>query len=300
MEGFAQCVSGRRRKGKILDKGSLSKLRGHGSADLKRQEFRGYFNAGPVSMRRVIKWVVFHVPFSERIINSPSFYKYINKLDAIRSGGKLKGREAGEIFSDIYKENFWENNESVSGDGSTLEYTKNLRKNLPELFDRFKIKSILDAPCGDFNWFRRVDRSGIEYTGGDVVSELIDRNNENFRDERTRFVKLNIIESELPKSDLWFCRDVLFHFSYADIFKTLENFAASNIRFLFTTTHTKCTANTDIFTGQFRLLNLRLEPFNLPRPTYSIDDWIDGYPERKMCLWTRQTIAEIIEKRKRS
>jgi hypothetical protein len=47
-------------------------------------------------------------------------------------------------------------------------------------------------------------------------------------------------------------------------------------------------------------LNLRLEPFNLPRPTYSIDDWIDGYPERKMCLWTRQTIAEIIEKRKRS
>jgi hypothetical protein len=245
-------------------------------------------------MRRVIKSVLNHIPFSERIINSPSFYKYINTIDAIRSGSRLKGRDAGEIFSGIYKENVWENDESVSGDGSTLEYTENLRKHLPELFQRFAIKSILDAPCGDYNWFRHVARDGVDYIGGDVVEDLVAHNNEKFSDAHTRFVKLDIIKDDLPHSDLWFCRDVLFHFSYADIFTTLKNFVRSEMKYLFTTTHTKCAANMDILTGQFRLINLRLAPFHLPDPIYSIDDWIEGFPERKMCLWKREAIAETL------
>jgi len=251
-------------------------------------------------MRRMIKSVLNHIPYSERIINSPSFYKYINRLDTLRSGSKLKDRAASEIFSDIYNENVWENDESVSGDGSTLEYTANLRAKLPDLFQQFDIKSILDAPCGDHNWIRHVSRGDVDYVGGDIVSELIDRNNEKFRNEHTRFIMLNIINNELPASDLWFCRDVLFHFSYADIIKTLENFVTSEIKYLFTTTHTKCTANLDILTGQFRLLNLRLAPFGLPEPIYLIDDWIEGFPERQMCLWTRETIQNSLHKRSRS
>lgn len=250
-------------------------------------------------MRRVIKSVLNHIPYSERIINSPSFYKYINKLDTIRSGGKLKDRDAGEIFSDIYKENVWENDESVSGDGSTLEYTANLRKELPMLFEKFAIKSILDAPCGDYNWFRYVPRDGVEYAGGEVVKALVDGNNEKYRDANTSFVELDIIKDELPNCDLWFCRDVLFHFSFADIFRTMENFLNSDIKYLFTTTHTKCYKNTDILTGQFRLLNLRLAPFDLPEPIYSIEDWIEGFPERQMYLWTREAIADALKKRSR-
>jgi hypothetical protein len=245
-------------------------------------------------MRRVIKSVLNRIPYSERIINSPSFYKYINKIDTLRAGSKLKDRDAGEIFSDIYRENVWENDESVSGDGSTLEYTEKLRRELPELFRQFEIKSLLDAPCGDYNWFGHVQRDGVDYLGGEVVKELVDRNNEKFGDGRTRFIELDIIKDDLPPSDLWFCRDVLFHFSFADIFRTLENFVRSEIKYLFTTTHTKCRANTDILTGQFRLLNLRLAPFNLPEPIYSIDDWIEGFPERQMSLWTREAIAEIL------
>jgi hypothetical protein len=251
-------------------------------------------------MRRVIKSVLNHIPYSDRIINSPSFYKCINKLDALRSGSKLKNRDAGEIFSDIYKANVWENDESVSGDGSTLEYTTNLRKELPLLFEKFEINSVLDAPCGDYNWFRHVERASIDYIGGDVVSELIINNNEKFGGPNTRFVSLDIINDELPKCDLWFCRDVLFHFSYADIFRTLENFVNSEIEYIFTTTHNKCALNSDILTGQFRLLNLRLGPFDLAAPIYSIDDWIEGFPERRMCLWTRETIAKSLSKRSRN
>ena len=51
-----------------------------------------------------------------------------------------------------WKSNNWRKDESASGDGSSLEYTENLRRELPHLFKKFSIKTIFDAPCGDLNW----------------------------------------------------------------------------------------------------------------------------------------------------
>jgi hypothetical protein len=61
-------------------------------------------------------------------------------------------KNAEDRFTLIYKKKYRQNEESVSGFGSTLEYTANLRNKLPELFGKFSIKTIFDAPCGDFNW----------------------------------------------------------------------------------------------------------------------------------------------------
>ena len=45
--------------------------------------------------------------------------------------------------------------------------------------------SLLDAPCGDFNWMRHVPLGGVSYTGADVVPELIARNRRDYgRDGR--------------------------------------------------------------------------------------------------------------------
>ena len=63
-----------------------------------------------------------------------------------------------EVFTKIYDTKFWYNCESLSGAGSNLLYTENLRKELPKLFDIFNIKTVLDAPCGDMNWMRLVRR----------------------------------------------------------------------------------------------------------------------------------------------
>jgi hypothetical protein len=52
----------------------------------------------------------------------------------------LKSNE--DRFTWIYKNNYWSNNESFSGTGSTLKYTKNLRKELPNLFSRYSIQKI--------------------------------------------------------------------------------------------------------------------------------------------------------------
>jgi hypothetical protein len=35
------------------------------------------------------------------------------------------------------------------------------------------VKSLLDIPCGDFHWMRRVNLQGLSYVGADIVRELI-------------------------------------------------------------------------------------------------------------------------------
>ena len=58
--------------------------------------------------------------------------------------------KTSEIFTQIYKSNYWNDSESKSGTGSSLKSTENIRKELPLLLKEFKINSLLDIPCGDF------------------------------------------------------------------------------------------------------------------------------------------------------
>lgn len=51
-----------------------------------------------------------------------------------------------ELFSYYYRTNKWGNDESLSGPGSSLAATSNLRKFLPEIIKDYGIRSILDAP----------------------------------------------------------------------------------------------------------------------------------------------------------
>ncbi len=193
------------------------------------------------------------------------------------------------LFSGYYASGLW------PGPGSSAEYTARLRTELPALFQRLGIHSLLDAPCGEFGWFRWMARDpNLTYVGGDIVPGLVSANQREFGDARTRFEVIDITTDRLPSADLWLCRDCLFHFSEADIFATLRNFAQSEIRYLLTTTHPQCAQNTDISTGSFRLLNLELPPFGFPEPAERIDDWIEGHPVRQLALWDRVSIARVL------
>ncbi len=197
-------------------------------------------------------------------------------------------------FIAIYESNYWNNDESVSGAGSTLEVTRNLRKKLPELFSRFSTQSILDAPCGDFNWMRSVvEETNISYIGGDIVPMLVKSNNAKYKKDNTSFLHLDLTKDKFPSVDLMICRDCLFHLSFSDIKLVLENFIASKTTYLLTTTYVnkKRFENKDIVTGDFRLIDLFTSPFNFPTGVlYRIEDWIEPEPEREMCLWTREQV----------
>ena len=190
--------------------------------------------------------------------------------------------------------NRWKAKETVSGPGSTVKYTENLRKELPRLFDKYEIQSMLDAPCGDYNWMRLVERPKVQYIGGEIVPELVEDNNACYANDNTRFILCDILKDELPAVDLWMCRDVLFHFPYDDTFRTLRNLLRSNITYLLTTDHPEQEENYDIRIGTFRPMNVLIEPFCFPQPILWIDDWIDGYPVRRMGMWEVNSLESAL------
>jgi hypothetical protein len=202
--------------------------------------------------------------------------------------------EVKTVFTDIYLDNTWEDSESRSGPGSTLQYTENIRRELPRLLSRLGIRLILDAPCGDFNWFKLVPRTDVSYLGGDIVESIVGRNQNDYGNQHTSFMLLDIIRDSLPKADLWLCRDCLFHFSNIDIFLTIDNFLRSDIKYLLTSTHQECQENTNIQTGSFRELNLERPPFSFHKAHHYIDDWIEGCPPRQLALWDREGLTRVL------
>jgi hypothetical protein len=58
-------------------------------------------------------------------------------------------------------------------------------------------------------------------------------------------------------------------------------------------------ANVDIEAGEFRLIDFYIEPFCLPREViFRVADYIHPYPQREMCVWTREQIFAALEARR--
>ncbi len=181
-----------------------------------------------------------------------------------------------ETFTKIYTDNLWASTESKSGSGSELGNTEVLRQELLVLLKKYKIQSMLDIPCGDFNWMKEVDLSEVAYMGADIVEQLIESNNIKYTDKT--FSVLNLIEDDLPKVDLVFVRDCLGHLSNENVLKALENIKRSGSKYLLATSFTKWSQNPDIVDGGWKCINLMIAPFYM-NPMYLInEDCKEGYP----------------------
>ncbi len=175
-------------------------------------------------------------------------------------------------FAPFYTENRWGDDESVSGPGSNLTRTAKLRRELPVLLHEIGARTILDAPCGDFNWMKDTQLDVEQYTGADVVPDLITRNQELYAGDKTRFLLLDVTRDKLPRVDVILCRDCLIHFSYRHIAAAIRNFKRSGSMYLLTNSYPAWSSNENIRTGDFRPLNLTLPPFNFPPPITQIHE----------------------------
>ncbi len=203
------------------------------------------------------------------------------------------------VFNEIYDTNYWGSDESISGTGSEFLQTELISKELPKVFEIYNIKTFLDAPCGDFQWMKRViDKYDINYIGADIVKALIENNNEAYSNEKINFIHLDICKDTMPKSDLMLCRDCLFHLSFQDIKSFFIKFIDSNIQYLLLTNHkqsNKKFENLDIQTGDFRMLDLFSSPLNLSSDViYRFDDFKQPEPPREICLFKRSQIIECL------
>ncbi|MGO6755255.1 glycosyltransferase [Rhizobium ruizarguesonis] len=194
-----------------------------------------------------------------------------------------------EKFSEVYTQNIFGGVDSRSGAGSDLMQTEVIRTEIPGILQRYGVKSMLDAPCGDWFWMQHVHLGVERYIGVDIVDALIEKNRTLFAKDGVEFASVDLSKDKLPSVDLIFSRDCLVHLSYADALKILRNFKASDAVYLLTTTFTDRNSNEDLGDGFWRPLNLRLAPFNFPAPLELVNEKCteggDAFADKSIALW---------------
>lgn len=212
--------------------------------------------------------------------NDPNRLRPVNQIESLFGRMEKEYGQAGE--------------ESVSGPGSSLQQTSVIRERLPLLVEDVGARTLLDAPCGDFNWMRHVKLGVREYIGVDVLRELVARNQQAFGGTQRKFLRLDLMTDVPPGADLILCRDCLVHFSIDDIFRVLRNFKRSGSKYLLTTTFVRTNRNEDIATGGWRPLNFQLPPFNFQSPFRIIDEkCTEGggrFSDKSLGLWRIEDI----------
>lgn len=205
-----------------------------------------------------------------------------------------------QVFAEICLNNGWGKDESLSGPGSSLFATERLRAALPELLQQLNVRSLLDLPCGDFNWMSRVPLDGIRYIGADVVQELVTRLRERWPDHR--FEHLDIVTDELPRVDAVFTRDCLVHLPDRMINQALRNIVASGATWLIAT-HFAGRKNHDIPVGWWRPLDLTAAPYHLPPPVHVLNEGCrEGngeFTDKSLGVWRVADIRDAFAQKSR-
>ena len=198
------------------------------------------------------------------------------------------------VFTRVYESAAWGSQESGSGTASELRATEDIREGLPGALRRLEVRSLLDAPCGDWNWMQQVDLSGLdEYYGVDIVPPVIEANVTKFGSPHRHFAVADLTRDSLPAADAILCRDALVHVSYQDAAKILAGFKATGATWLLLNTYPEVTRNRNQFTGhRWRRLNFRLEPFGFPEPVEMIPDGGDVDPSQ-LAVWRLQELPPV-------
>jgi glycosyltransferase involved in cell wall biosynthesis len=194
-----------------------------------------------------------------------------------------------EVFSDVYARDEWRlGGESSSGPGSRREHTVRLRRELPQLLSRLGVRRLLDLGCGDFNWMRETDLSGVDlYIGIDVVFDVVLANRLCHGSPRRRFLRRDLTHDPLPRADLVLCRDVLIHFPNEELVTAINAIIASRSRYLLAGTYVGRQENRQTTLPIWRPINLQLPPVSLPPPQECLIEtpWETGHEDKRLGLW---------------
>jgi hypothetical protein len=215
-------------------------------------------------------------------------------LETYRSArAQYKRLRRRAVFAQIYNANLWGGAESRSGTGSGLATTEKIRVGLRDTIQRFAIRTMVDAPCGDFHWLSKLDLPQYldRYVGLDIVPQLIKQNERRWAANGISFELADLTRQVPPRADLILCRHLLIHLPFDDCFRVLRNFKRSGSRYLMITNQQQVRQNEEIiFTGSFRPINLCLPPFHLPEPIWSVDDSQGSNDRSVAALFELQTL----------
>ncbi len=211
---------------------------------------------------------------------------------------KLKNGEPPKqrlkIFNEIYQKRHWDGKDSfyygiqASGPGAMLKNAQSVMAALHVILAKIKAHlgkqtiTILDLACGDMQWMSKylITRDDIEYTGADIVPDLIQSLKQQFDSlPKAKFIQFDVVSHQINDSyDLIICRDLLQFLWQSDALRVLKHISLSGSEFLLATTFLDSTQNDDQNEKDFSLnrkypYNLELPPFLLEPPICTSYDW---------------------------
>ena len=221
-------------------------------------------------------FVIFTINFYRSQIDFKSF---LSKQSSFIREQTTRSREINDIFKkrfkEIYEKKFWGDVGGGSGPGSTLAYTVITRDILYKVIKKYKINSILDAPCGAMVWMPEllknltVSNIFFKYHGIDIVESVITKSREKYANDfkNWNFSLFDLTRGPLPSDyDLIFSRDALQHLPLLAVYEALKSFAtANNSRYLLVGSYLENKKNIQIKPGEYFDINLTLPPFNLDK-----------------------------------
>jgi hypothetical protein len=78
-------------------------------------------------MKQIIEKFLFSFLSGETLLRAYTQFKEYLSLSNFRN--------KEELFTSYYRNNLWKCNETISGAGSTIKYTENIRKEIPKLIN---------------------------------------------------------------------------------------------------------------------------------------------------------------------
>jgi SAM-dependent methyltransferase len=170
-----------------------------------------------------------------------------------------------DTFNRIYAEGTWGRDDAgkgTSGTGSTLEITREYRAYVEEFIKKHRVKSVVDAGCGDWSFSRAIDWGHASYLGVDIASDVIAAVRNKHETDRIKFQVGNITD-ELPAAELLISKDVLQHLSNELVHKFIRNNLKKGKYKWVILTNDRGSENHDVASGGYRAIDLAAPPFEV-------------------------------------
>jgi SAM-dependent methyltransferase len=168
------------------------------------------------------------------------------------------GASMGEAFALAYKTGQWHHG---SGSGSSPANTRAYRAFLARFMRANQVRSVLDIGCGDWQFSRLIDWTGIAYTGLDVVPAVLERNWTRYWKPGIRFECGDVLNGwHLPAADLVLVKDLLQHWPDTAVRELGRRLAGRRALLTYDLRHGG--EHQDTVPGGYRPLDLARPPFS--------------------------------------
>ena len=135
-----------------------------------------------------------------------------------------------DIFTKIYENKIWGDNKNnhysgSSGGGSCIKNNEEYIKILKNIIKEYKINTIVDLGCGDFQMGRLIyDDINVLYTGYDTYKKIIDYHITQYPEPKYTFKHLDFYTNKdsIVEGDMCILKDVLQHWAINEIYTFMD------------------------------------------------------------------------------